>query len=160
MLIDGTGFFQDGRIVAAPPALAVTSLWSWRAPQEPPGASPMRPWSWSLQEHRLRQLGEGQAGTKLANSCEPGLQLQGAPGTKGPPTVGLRAELHALLSLLGLRGQPSGWWGALRDEGGSCRAGKTGSGEEGAGVKGTSWGCSLVSFAWEVGGQLRKRKKG
>ena len=30
----------------------------------------------------------------------------------------------------------------------------------GAGVKGTSWGCCLVSFAWEVGGQLRKRKKG
>lgn len=44
----------------------------------------MRLWSWSPQEHRLRQLGEGQAGTELANSWEPGLQLQGAPGTKGP----------------------------------------------------------------------------
>lgn len=58
-LTDGTGFFQDEKTVAAPPALAATSLWSWRAPQEPLGASPMRPWSWSLQEHRLKQLGEG-----------------------------------------------------------------------------------------------------
>ena len=58
VLTDSTGFFQDERTVAAPPALAATSLWSWRALREPPGASPMRLWSWSLQEHRLRQLGE------------------------------------------------------------------------------------------------------
>lgn len=59
VLISGTGFFQDERTVAAPPALAATSPWSWRAPQELLGASSMKPWSWSLQEHRLKQLGKG-----------------------------------------------------------------------------------------------------
>lgn len=45
----------------------------------------MRPWSWSLQEHRLRQLGEGRLELSFLTAVAQGHQLRGAPRTKGTP---------------------------------------------------------------------------